>query len=82
MNVITTTILRNNLAQTLNEVSSRKNYLLISKKGRISSAIVNIDLFEDLMALMNKSYLKSIKQAREEYKKGQYFSHEQAFGEI
>lgn len=67
MNVITTTILRNNLAQTINEVSSR---------------IVNIDLFEDLMALMNKSYLNSIKQAREEYKKGQYFSHKQAFGEI
>lgn len=82
MNVISASILRDNFAQSLNEVSSRKKYLLVSKKGKITSAIVNIDLFEDLLALVNKNYLKSIKRAREEYKKGQYYTHEQIFGEI
>jgi len=47
MNVVSTTSLRNHLADTLKEVTKKKDYLLISKKGRVTSAIVNIDLFED-----------------------------------
>ena len=82
MNIVNATVLRNNLSDALNAVSGDKNYLLIAKKGKISSALVNIDLFEDLLALSNKDYLKSIKKAREDYKKGDVFSHEQIFGEI
>ncbi len=82
MNVITTTILRNNLADTLREVSNKKDYLLVAKKGKITSAIVNIDLFEDLLALVNKNYVASIKKARKEYKSGEYFTHNQVFGNI
>ncbi len=81
MNVVSSTTLRNNLADTLEEVKKR-DYLLVAKKGKITSAIVDIDLFEDLLALSNKKYLASIKKAREEYKKGQIFTHEQIFGEI
>ena len=54
----------------------------MAKRGKIVSALVNIDFFEDLLALSNKKYLASIKKAREEYKKGQVFSHEDVFGEI
>lgn len=82
MNIINATVLRNNLADALSEVTNRKDFLLVSKKGKITSAIVNIDLFEDLLALTNKDYIKSIKKAREEYKKGDILSHEQVFGEI
>lgn len=82
MNVITTTVLRSNLADTLREVSNNKDYLLVAKKGRITSAIVNIDLFEDLLALVNKNYVVSIKKARKEYKSGEYFTHNQVFGNI
>lgn len=82
MNFITTSILRTHLADTLKEVSTKRNYLLITKKGRITSAIVNIDLFEDLLALVNKKYLQSIKKARAEYKRGNYFKHEEVFGSI
>jgi len=82
MNVVNATVLRNNLSDALKEVSGKKDYLLVAKKGKITSALVNIDLFEDLLALSNKDYLKSIKNAREEYKKGDVFSHEQAFGEV
>lgn len=81
MNVINATILRNNLADALKE-TKKSDYLLIAKRGKITSAIVDIDLFEDLLALSNKEYLKSIKKAREEYKKGEIFTHEEAFGEI
>ena len=82
MNIINATVLRNNLADALAEVTNKKDFLLVSRKGKITSAIVNIDLFEDLLALTNKDYLKSIKKAREEYKKGDIFTHEQLFGEI
>lgn len=81
MNIITTTILRNNLADALKEVKN-KDYLLVAKKGKITSALVNIDLFEDLLALVNKKYVKSIQKARKEYKNGDFFSHDQVFGNI
>jgi len=82
MNIINATVLRNNLSVSLKEVESKKDYLLVAKKGKITSAIVNIDLFEDLLALTNKKYLKRIKKAREEYKRGDVFTHEQVFGDI
>lgn len=74
--------MRNNLADTLKEVSEKKDYLLVAKKGKITSALVNIDLFEDLIALVNKPYVESIKKARTEYEKGDFFTHEKVFGSI
>lgn len=82
MNIVTTTILRNNLADTLKEVTNKRNYLLVAKKGKITSALVNIDLFEDLLALVNKNYVNSIKKARKEYKTGNFFTHNQVFGNV
>jgi PHD/YefM family antitoxin component YafN of YafNO toxin-antitoxin module len=82
MNVISTTILRNNLADALKEITNKKDYLLVAKKGKITSALVNIELFEDLLALVNKKYVTSIKKARKEYKKGDFFTHEEVFGAI
>lgn len=82
MNIITTTILRNNLADTLKEITNKKDYLLVAKKGKITSAIVNIDLFEDLLAMTNKKYVESIKKARKEYSNGDFFTHDQIFGSL
>ena len=81
MNVVTTTILRNNLADVV-DTMAKKKYLLIAKRGKITSALVNIDLFEDLLALTNKEYKESIKKARQEYKKRDTFTHTQVFGEV
>lgn len=81
MNIVNATVLRNNLSDAINE-TEKKDYLLVARKGKVISALVNIDLFEDLLALSNKKYLASIKKAREEYKKGEIFTHKQAFGEI
>lgn len=81
MNIVNATTLRNNLADTMAELTKR-DYLLVAKRGEIKSALVNIDLFEDLLALANKKYLTTIKKAREEYRKGEVFTHEEIFGEI
>lgn len=82
MNIVRSTVLRNNLSDVIKEVSKKKDYLLVTKRGQITSALVNIDLFEDLLALTNSKYLASIKKAREEYKKGDILNHDQAFGEL
>ncbi|MBM3283873.1 hypothetical protein FJY90_06550 [Candidatus Gottesmanbacteria bacterium] len=81
MNVVTTTILRNNLADIVSEIDKQK-YFLIAKKGKITSALVKIDFFEDLLALANKKYVESIKKARNEYQRGEVFTHDQIFGKL
>lgn len=81
MNVVNATVLRNNLADALNE-ARKKDYLLVAKKGKITSAIVDIDFFEDLLALTSPKYIKSIKEARKDIKKGRVYTHEEAFGQI
>ena len=82
MNVINTTVLRNNLASALEEVQKKSKYLLIARKKKITSAIINIDLFEDLLSLANKKYVNSIKKARKEFERGEFFTFDEVFGEI
>lgn len=80
--LIPTATLRNNLASALEEVSKKEKYFLITKKGRPVSAIVNLDFFEDLLALASPKYVKSIAEARKDYKEGKVFSHDQVFGAV
>ncbi len=82
MNYITISTLRSNLAHVIKEVKTKKDYFLIGKRGKIESALVDVDLFEDLLELSNKDYLKSIKQARQDIKNGNFVTLEEAFGEI
>lgn len=79
---VESTTLRNHLADVISEVSQKKDYMLITKKNKPISAIVNLDFFEDLLALSSKEYLESIKKAREDYKHGKVCSHEEVFGKI
>lgn len=81
--VIQATTLRSNLADTLDTLEKKKpQFLLVARKNKISAALVNLDVFEDLLALASPKYLKSIKQSREQFKKGEFLTHEQVFGEI
>lgn len=80
-NIISSTTMRANFSTTLDELA-KQNYLLVARRGKISHAIVNLDFLEDLLALNNKEYLSSIRQAREDYKKGKTISHDQVFGEL
>ncbi|MFH0863498.1 MAG: hypothetical protein V1858_00200 [Candidatus Gottesmanbacteria bacterium] len=80
--IISTTILRNNLADVLEEITDKRDYLLVTKKSDPISAIVNLDFFEDLLALANSKYLKNIKEARQQYQKGQVYTFDEAFGKL
>ncbi|KPJ70474.1 hypothetical protein AMJ51_01755 [Microgenomates bacterium DG_75] len=79
---VPSTTLRNNLADVLGEIAKKRKYLLVTKKGKPVSALVNLDFFEDLLALTSSKYLKGIKKAREEYKKGEFYTHEEVFGKL
>jgi prevent-host-death family protein len=79
---ITSTTLRANLFDVIDEIDKKREYLLVTKKGKPVSAIVNLDLFEDLLALKSPKYLESIKEARKNYKKGDTFNLKEVFGEL
>lgn len=79
---IPSTILRANLSNAIEAVTPKEKYLLITKKGQPVSALVNLDYFEDLLALSSPEYLKSVKEAREQFKRGETYSHEEVFGGI
>lgn len=82
MNIINSTTLRNNLATSFAAINEKRDYLLVANKGKITSAIVDIDLFEDLIELADAKYKDTIKEAREEYENGDAFTHNQVFGEL
>lgn len=79
---VSSTTLRDNFSDTLKEISQNEKYLLITKKGRPVSVIVNLDFFEDLLALHSKNYVNSIKEARKDYKSNNLFSHNEVFGSL
>ena len=78
---ITATNLRSNLSAALNSVS-KNDVLIITRRGKKEQAIVDIDKYEDLLAASDPEYLASIKRAREEYKKGEVVSFNDAFGNL
>jgi prevent-host-death family protein len=79
--IVNSTSLRNNLADALRAVKKGK-YLLISQKGVIKKAIIDVEELEDLLSLHNEEYLKSIRQARADAKAGRVYTFEEVFGNI
>jgi len=82
LKVVDFTTLRNHLADVLNEVSKKRDFILVTRRSKPTSALVNLDFLEDLLAMTSKKYLKSIQKARQDYKKGRVFSHQEVFGKI
>lgn len=70
--------LRTNLADALDTVTN-EDILIVTRRGKKERAIVDLDELEDLLALSNPEYLKTIHSARESK---EYFGHEEVFGKI
>ncbi|OGY28740.1 MAG: hypothetical protein A3A61_00870 [Candidatus Woykebacteria bacterium RIFCSPLOWO2_01_FULL_43_14] len=79
---VETTKLRNNLASAISEVNKKKDFLIVTKNGEPVAGLVNLDLLEDIEAANSKAFLDSIKEAREQMKKGEFYTHEEVFGDI
>jgi len=82
MNIISSSQLRSNFSDTLKKIRGKKEFVLVSHRGKLDSAIVDIDLFEDLLELRNPKYIESIKEAREQAKRGKVYTFDQVFGNI
>jgi PHD/YefM family antitoxin component YafN of YafNO toxin-antitoxin module len=82
MKSIPTTTLRDNMADALESISSTEKYMLVTKKGKPVSALVNLDYFEDLLASSSDKYLLSVQEARADYVAGKQKNHEDVFGSL
>ena len=80
--IVSASVLRNHLADTLDEVSEGEKFLLVARNKEIVSAVVDIDFFEDLLAAHAKEYVQSIREARKQYKEGKTLGHEEIFGTL
>jgi len=80
--LVSTTTFRNNLADVIEEVGEKENYVLVTDRGEPKAAVVNIDFFEDLLMANSPEYIKSIKEAREDFKAGRVYTHEEVFGDL
>jgi PHD/YefM family antitoxin component YafN of YafNO toxin-antitoxin module len=82
MTVITATTLRQQFADSVKTIAQEKGFMLVSNNRKITSALVDIDLFEDLLEASDKEFALSVQAAREEYERGEIFTHEELFGEL
>ncbi|MBI4223994.1 MAG: type II toxin-antitoxin system Phd/YefM family antitoxin [Deltaproteobacteria bacterium] len=80
--IVSASVLRNHLADALDEVGEGEKFLLVARNKELVSAVVDIDFFEDLLAAHAKEYVQSIREARKQYKQGQTLSHTQVFGKL
>lgn len=75
---LTVSELRSNLADSLDAIQNDE-ILIITRRGKKERAIIDLDRLEDLLAVANPEYLKTIKEARASK---DYFAHEEVFGDI
>jgi len=73
--------LRNNLADALDSVSDDE-VLIVTRRGKKDHAIIDLDKLEDIMAVSDPEYVKSIAEAREQIKKGEVYTFEEVFGNL
>lgn len=78
-NTIDVSAMRKNLADVLDTVRNNKNLILVKRHGKVESALIDIDTLEDLLAVQNPKYLKSIADAR---KSKDLYTPEEVFGDI
>lgn len=82
LTVVKIATLRQNLADVIKTLEKGKDFLIVTHRGQPVSAMVNLDLFEDLLAKASPRYLKEIRNARLDYSRGKFSTHTKVFGEI
>lgn len=76
---IDATNMRKNLSEALDAVAKSHNILLVKRRGKVESALVDIDMLEDLLAANNPKYLKSIAEARVSK---EWYTPKEVFGDL
>lgn len=78
---IDATDLRNNLSDAMSFVAAGQP-LIVKKRGLDRVVMIDLDAYEDYLAAQDPEYIKSIAEARAQYKNGEVFSLEEAFGDL
>jgi len=59
-----------------------KEVTVSTLRQNLADALVNLDIYEDFLALTSPRFLDSIKEAREDFKKGRVKTIEEVFGQL
>ena len=76
---IDASMMRKNLSVALDTVRDSKNIILVKRRGKVESALIDIDMLEDLLAVQDPEYVKSIAEARASK---EWYTPEEVFGDI
>ena len=76
---IDASMLRKNQSEVLDAVRDSKNIILVKRRGKVESALIDIDTLEDLLAVQDPEYIKSIAEARASK---EWYTPEEVFGDI
>lgn len=71
--------MRKNFSDVLDAVRENKSLILVKRHGKVESALIGIDTLEDLLAVQDPEYVKSIADAR---KSKEFYTPEEVFGDI
>lgn len=71
--------MRRNLSEALDAVRDHKNIILVKRRGKVESALIDIDTLEDMLAAQNPAYVKSIAAARADKKT---YTPDEVFGDL
>lgn len=72
-------MMRKNLSEALDTVRDTKSILLVKRRGNVESALIDIDMLEDLLAVQDPEYVKSIAEARASK---EWYTPEEVFGDL
>ena len=76
---IDASMMRKNLSEALDTVRDTKSIILVKRRGSVESALIDIDTLEDLLAVQDPEYVKSIAEARASK---EWYTPEEVFGDI
>lgn len=76
---IDATDMRNKLSEALDAVAKSNNIILVKRRGKVESALIDVDMLEDLLAASNPDYLKTIAEARASK---EWYTPEEVFGDL
>lgn len=84
-NIIPVTTAKRELMKLLKKVQEGGDPLVITREGRAAGILMGSDEYESLIEtleiLSDKKLMRSIRRAREDFKKGRSYRHDQVFKE-
>ncbi len=79
---IQATALRNNFKDALDHVKSSKQPLIITERGVPTTALVDIDEFEDYLMSIDKEFMVGLRESVAQMKRGEVRSFEDVFADV